>query len=55
MKAFVIFAIIVWFICGFAGAWMLGKLDPNHWKEIALGPITLIEAFNDTPVTYPGP
>jgi len=30
-------------------------LDDMHWKPIAKGPITLIKAFNDSPVSYPGP
>lgn len=54
MKAFVVFAVLVWFFCGVAGAWGLGKLDTDHWQDIARGPLTLVEAFNQ-PVNYPGP
>jgi hypothetical protein len=34
---------------------MLDELDSAHWKAIAKGPITLADAFNEKPVTYPGP
>ena len=44
MKAFVVFAVFVWFICGAIGAWML---DDMHWKTIARGPITMVKAYND--------
>jgi hypothetical protein len=53
MKLFVAIAIFFWLICGLAGAWMMGDLDSGHWKTIARGPITLIQAFNDDPVTIP--
>jgi hypothetical protein len=52
MKAFLLVALFIWLLCGLAGAWML---DDLHWKPIAKGPITLIKAFNDKPVAYPGP
>ena len=52
MKLWLGIALLVWLICGLAGAWRLGEL---HWKLIAKGPITLVKAFNDNPVTYPGP
>jgi len=52
MKLFVGFALFVWLLCGVTGAWWL---DDMHWKPIAKGPITLIKAFNDSPVSYPGP
>lgn len=55
MKLFIAFGLIFWLICGIAGAWMLGELDADHWKTIARGPITLVRAFNEQPVTYPGP
>jgi hypothetical protein len=47
--------VFIWIICGAAGAWMLDELDSAHWKSIAKGPITLADAFNEKPVTYPGP
>ena len=34
MKAFVVFAVFVWFLCGFVGAWMMGDM---HFKTIARG------------------
>lgn len=53
MKRTVFFiALIFWLICGFAGAWWLGD---HHWKTIARGPLSLVKAFNENPVTYPGP
>lgn len=52
MKAFAAVALFIWLMCGLAGAWMLDSL---HWKPIAKGPITLAKAFNEKPVTYPGP
>jgi len=47
--------VFIWIICGGVGAWMLGDLDSGHWKTIAKGPFTLARAFNEDPVTYPGP
>ena len=55
MKAFVIFVVLIWLVCGLAGAWMLGKLDGGHWSYIARGPLTLVQAINEKPVNYPGP
>jgi hypothetical protein len=54
MKLFVGFFMFFWLICGFAGALMLEGGDDLHWKTIARGPISLITAFNEKPVTYPG-
>jgi hypothetical protein len=48
-------AVAFWLICGVAGAWRLGELDARHWKTIARGPLSLVEAFNERPVTVPGP
>lgn len=47
--------VFIWLICGLGGAWRLDELDSKHWKSIAKGPITLAKAFNEDPVTYPGP
>ena len=55
MKAFVVFAVFVWLLCGFIGAWMLEGIDDLHVKSVARAPLTLIEAFNEKPITYPGP
>ena len=52
MKLLVIILAIIWFLCGLVGAWWL---DDVHLKRVALGPITLVRAFNDQPVNYPGP
>jgi hypothetical protein len=55
MKAFFVFAVFVWLLCGFIGAWRLEGLSQLHFKTIARGPITLVHAFHDDPVNYPGP
>ena len=55
MKLWIGIAVFVWVLCGFAGAWRLEGLGSLHFKTIAKGPITLAKAFNDDPVTYPGP
>jgi hypothetical protein len=55
MKLFVAIAAFIWLVCGLAGAWMLEGNSDLHLKTIAGGPITLVRAYNDDPVTYPGP
>jgi K+-transporting ATPase c subunit len=55
VKAFVVFAMFIWLLCGFIGAWWLEGLGDMHFKTIARGPISLVKAFNENPVTYPGP
>lgn len=54
MKLFVAFAVFIWLLCGFIGAWMLEGGGELHLQMIARGPITLIKAFNENPITYPG-
>jgi hypothetical protein len=55
MKLAVGFLVFIWLLCGLIGAlWMEGR-DNLHLKTIALGPISLVEAYNDYPVNYPGP
>lgn len=54
MKFAIAFIVVVWLICGVVGAWMLDELDLEHWKTIARGPITLVNAEKDNPVTIPG-
>jgi hypothetical protein len=54
MKLWFALAVIIWLLCGVAGAWMMGE-SSIHWKTIAKGPITLAKAFKEDPVTYPGP
>jgi hypothetical protein len=47
MKSFLAFAVVLWLLCGLIGAWMLqgnGTLQPGM---IAMGPITLVKAFNE--------
>ena len=55
MKLFVAVMIFFWLLCGLIGAWMLEGGDNLHFKSIAKGPLTLVKAFNEKPVTYPGP
>ena len=52
MKLFIAVIVLVWLLCGLGGAYMLGD---HNWKVVARGPISLVEGFNDNPVTYPGP
>ena len=47
--------VFIWVLCGGIGAWMLDDLDSAHWKLVAKGPFTLADAFDEKPVTYPGP
>ena len=47
--------VFIWLLSGLIGAWMLGELNADHWKAIGKGPITLGKAFNDDPVSFPGP
>ena len=55
VKFFVTFAIILWLICGVGGSAWEDGFGNMHFKKIAKGPITLVHAINDNPVTYPGP
>ena len=55
MKLFVIFVLFFWLLCGFIGAWRLEGAGNMHWKTIARGPISMVHAFKEYPVTYPGP
>ena len=55
MKLWFGIGLFIWLVCGVAGAWRLDGLGNLHFKAIAKGPITLAHAFNDDPVTYPGP
>jgi len=53
MKFFVGLAVFLWLICGAIGAWMKDDLQLDQWEMIAKGPITLIKAINEHPVTIP--
>ena len=55
MKLAIGMLIFFWFLCGLIGAWRLEGRGDMHWKTIAKGPISMVKAFNDNPVTYPGP
>lgn len=52
MKLLIVILLLIWFLCGLAGAW---RMDDMRLKVIARGPLTLVEALNDNPVSYPGP
>ena len=47
--------LFTWLLCGIVGAWWIDELSLRHWDKIARGPITLVHALNDNPVSYPGP
>jgi hypothetical protein len=49
------FLVFLWVFMGLLGAWWLDDLDADHWAEIAKGPITLADAYNENPPNYPGP
>jgi hypothetical protein len=55
MKLAIGIGVFIWLICGVAGAWRLEGLGDMHWQVIARGPISLVKAFRENPVTYPGP
>jgi hypothetical protein len=55
MKLWVGFAIFMWLLCGLVGEWRMHGAGNLHFKGIAKGPITLAKAFDENPVTYPGP
>lgn len=48
MKLLLTMGVIFWLVCGLAGAW---RLDDLHWKPIARGPLTLIDALDENPVS----
>ena len=44
--------VFLWLLCGWGGAeWM----HDHSFKTIALGPISLAEAYNENPPNLPGP
>lgn len=53
MKFAISVLVLIWFLCGLAGAKMLGELDKEHWKTVLRGPITLVKAVNESDVQYP--
>ena len=52
MKLLIGILIFIWFACGLFGAW---RLDDMRFKTVIRGPLTMAKAFNDAPVSYPGP
>ena len=52
MKLLIGVWIFIWFACGLFGAW---RLDDIRFKTVVRGPFTMAKAFNDAPVSYPGP
>lgn len=52
MKLFIYVALFFWLLCGFVGAFW-----DNDFRAvtIARGPLSLVEAINEDPVSYPGP
>lgn len=55
MKLVVAVILFFWVLSGLIGAWILDDLDLDHWQAIARGPVTLAEALNEHPASYPGP
>ena len=55
MKLFVGFIVFFWVFTGLLGAWWLDELEPQYWRVIAKGPISLARAYNENPPSYPGP
>lgn len=55
MKLLFSIIVFVWFLAGAIGAWRLDEFDGEHWLKIVKGPITLSEALDEDPVSYPGP
>lgn len=45
--------VFLWLLSGLIGAFMEDELSPQNWQAIAKGPITLIHAINDNPLTVP--
>ena len=52
MKLLIGILIFIWFACGLIGAW---RLNDMRLSTIVRGPIAMVKAFNDAPVSYPGP
>jgi hypothetical protein len=44
--------VLLWLCCGLAAAHWLGD---HRWSIILWGPASLAEAYNDNPMSYPGP
>jgi hypothetical protein len=55
MKWLIGFIVFIWLLCGLIGSWLLDGIDDLHVKDILRGPITLVEAYNETSVPLPGP
>lgn len=53
MKYAVGLFVFLWIMSGAVGAWVMGDLDRQHWDMVARGPLTLVRAINDNPVTIP--
>jgi hypothetical protein len=55
MKLALGIGIFIWLLCGLVGDSILEGRDDLHFKKIIYGPITLSDALDEYPVTYPGP
>ena len=54
MKVAIGLAVLIWLLCGLAGAWMTEEPERPRAELIARGPLTLIDALNEEPpVRYP--
>jgi hypothetical protein len=48
MRYAIIIIVLLWFLCGFVGAWMEDSLDRENWKLVARGPLTLADAIHES-------
>lgn len=53
MKLVGIVVLVFWLVSGFAGGWMLEGEDMRV-KTVARGPMSLVKAINENPVSIPG-
>lgn len=49
MKLLIAVLILIWFACGLFGAMRLNEVTA---RAIIRGPITMVRAFNEAPVSY---
>jgi hypothetical protein len=43
MKMALAFFLFMWLLCGAAAAWLIGERKAVEWRDVALGPISLLE------------
>jgi hypothetical protein len=55
MKLAIGLLVFIWLLCGLVGAWRLEGRHNMRLGVIARGPFSLAKAFDEYPLTYPGP